>query len=72
MERKRIFAISGVKNSGKTTLICRLLEIFKDTHAINQPNRAGLTGTGAGAVFNDAVFHQHQRQPPVDQNLRRC
>ena len=30
MERKRIFAISGVKNSGKTTLICRLLEIFKD------------------------------------------
>ena len=30
MERKRIFAISGVKNSGKTTLICRLLEIFKN------------------------------------------
>lgn len=30
MERKRIFAISGVKNSGKTTLICKLLEIFKE------------------------------------------
>lgn len=30
MERKRIVAISGVKNSGKTTLICRLLEIFKE------------------------------------------
>ena len=30
VERKRIFAISGVKNSGKTTLICRLLEIFKE------------------------------------------
>ena len=30
MERKRIVAISGVKNSGKTTLICRLLKIFKE------------------------------------------
>ena len=30
VERKRIVAISGVKNSGKTTLICRLLEIFKE------------------------------------------
>ena len=30
IDTKRIFAISGVKNSGKTTLICRLLEIFKD------------------------------------------
>ena len=30
MKRKRIVAISGVKNSGKTTLICRLLEIFKE------------------------------------------
>lgn len=30
MERKRIFAISGIKNSGKTTLICRLLKIFKE------------------------------------------
>ena len=30
MERKRIVAISGIKNSGKTTLICRLLEIFKE------------------------------------------
>ena len=30
VERKRIFSISGVKNSGKTTLICRLLEIFKE------------------------------------------
>lgn len=29
MERNaKIFAVSGVKNSGKTTLICRLLEIF--------------------------------------------
>ncbi|MDO5538601.1 MAG: molybdopterin-guanine dinucleotide biosynthesis protein B [Eubacteriales bacterium] len=26
--QQKIFAISGVKNSGKTTLICRLLEIF--------------------------------------------
>lgn len=30
MKRKRIVAISGIKNSGKTTLICRLLEIFKE------------------------------------------
>ena len=30
VERKRIVAISGIKNSGKTTLICRLLEIFKE------------------------------------------
>ena len=30
VERKRIVAISGVKNSGKTTLICRLLEIFTE------------------------------------------
>ena len=27
--QKNIFAVSGVKNSGKTTLICKLLEIFK-------------------------------------------
>ena len=26
----KIFAVSGVKNSGKTTLICRLLEIFSE------------------------------------------
>jgi molybdopterin-guanine dinucleotide biosynthesis protein B len=25
-----VFAVSGVKNSGKTTLICRLLEIFSE------------------------------------------
>ena len=30
VKRKRIVAISGIKNSGKTTLICRLLEIFKE------------------------------------------
>ena len=30
MKKKRIVAISGIKNSGKTTLICRLLEIFKE------------------------------------------
>ena len=30
VEKKRIVAISGIKNSGKTTLICRLLEIFKE------------------------------------------
>ncbi len=30
MKRKRIVAVSGIKNSGKTTLICRLLEIFKE------------------------------------------
>ena len=29
VERKRIFAISGVKNSGKTTLICRLWRFLK-------------------------------------------
>ena len=28
--QKKIFAVSGVKNSGKTTLICKLLEIFKE------------------------------------------
>ena len=27
--QKNIFAVSGVKNSGKTTLICKLLKIFK-------------------------------------------
>ena len=30
VEKKRIVAISGIKNSGKTTLICRLLENFKE------------------------------------------
>lgn len=31
MERQqKVFAISGIKNSGKTTLICNLLEIFKE------------------------------------------
>ena len=30
VKRKRIVAISGIKNSGKTTLICRLLENFKE------------------------------------------
>lgn len=29
-DRGKIFAVSGVKNSGKTTLICRLLEIFSE------------------------------------------
>ena len=30
-EQKRdYYEVLGVKNSGKTTLICRLLEIFKD------------------------------------------
>lgn len=28
--QRKIFAVSGVKNSGKTTLICKLLEIFKE------------------------------------------
>ena len=27
--QRKIFAISGIKNSGKTTLICKLLKIFK-------------------------------------------
>jgi molybdopterin-guanine dinucleotide biosynthesis protein B len=27
---KKVFVISGVKNSGKTTLVCRLLEIFSE------------------------------------------
>lgn len=31
MERQqKVFAISGIKNSGKTTLICNLLDIFKE------------------------------------------
>lgn len=31
MERQqKVFAISGIKNSGKTTLICSLLEIFQE------------------------------------------
>lgn len=29
-DHTKIFAVSGVKNSGKTTLICRLLEIFTE------------------------------------------
>lgn len=28
--QQKVFAISGIKNSGKTTLICSLLEIFKE------------------------------------------
>ena len=41
------------------------------THTVDQTDRAGLAGADAGAVLHDAVFHQHQRQPPVDQQLRR-
>ena len=29
MKQQKLFAISGVKNSGKTTLICELLKIFQ-------------------------------------------
>ena len=76
MERKRIFAISGVKNSGKTTLICRLLEIFKDKGLkvavlkhdghdfVPDVLQSGAYGT---AVFSAGKYMLVKQQPQISE-----
>ena len=68
MERKRIFAISGVKNSGKTTLICRLLEIFKDKGLKGTDTYCQLqSGAYGTAVFSAGKYMLVKQQPQISE-----